>query len=51
MNIIQVYATSCGFDSDKIEQFYIDIDMVLIMTKPHDITLIQRDLTAKFVLE
>ncbi|XP_073817221.1 uncharacterized protein [Musca autumnalis] len=41
INIIQVYAPTSDSSSEEIEQFYQELEQLLKMTKPHEITIIQ----------
>ncbi|XP_065368794.1 uncharacterized protein LOC135961229 [Calliphora vicina] len=47
LNIIQVYAPTCDGSAEEIEKFYDDIEKLLKMTKPHEITIVLGDFNAK----
>lgn len=43
----QLYIPSCGYDDEKVEQFYYDLEYVLSSTKEHEMSMIMCDLNAK----
>ncbi|XP_073824763.1 FERM domain containing isoform X3 [Musca autumnalis] len=47
INIIQVYAPTADKSNDEIEAFYIEVEELIKITKPHEITIIQGDFNAK----
>ena len=45
--IIQVYAPTCDYEEDIVEDFYRDIMKAKEQCKPHDVTILMGDLNAK----
>ena len=45
--IIQVYAPTCDYAEDIVEEFYSDVMKAKEQCKPHDVTLVMGDLNAK----
>ena len=45
--IIQVYAPTCDYSEEEVDEFYGDITKAKQQCKPHDIVLVLGDLNAK----
>jgi len=51
LNIIQVYAPTSDKSDEEIEDFYADVNKMLKLTKPHEMTIIMGDFNAKIGTE
>ncbi|XP_055387190.1 craniofacial development protein 2-like [Condylostylus longicornis] len=47
LNVIQIYAPTTEKDDDEIEGFYCEIESLLKLKKPHEMTIIMGDFNAK----
>ncbi|XP_055388335.1 craniofacial development protein 2-like [Condylostylus longicornis] len=47
LNVIQIYEPTAEKDDDEIEGFYCEIESLLKLTKPHEMTIIMGDFNAK----
>ena len=45
--VIQVYAPTCDYEEEEVDEFYRDIMKAKEQCKPHDITIVMGDLNAK----